>query len=124
MDLMSLIAPGSREFPVCRGYGCNQMEPDCVKAIFEWDEARNRINQDKHGISFEQARQAFADPNRLVFAGMDHTAGEERLFCLGVSNVGLITVRFTCWEKSILIFGASFWREGKGIFDTRRGSVH
>ena len=29
---------------------------------FEWDEAKNRANQRKHGLSFERARQAFDDP--------------------------------------------------------------
>jgi hypothetical protein len=29
---------------------------------FEWDEAKNRSNQRKHGISFEDASEVFRDP--------------------------------------------------------------
>lgn len=28
---------------------------------FEWDETKNRINQEKHGISFEEAQEVFDD---------------------------------------------------------------
>ena len=26
---------------------------------FDWDESKNRINRDKHGVSFEDAQEAF-----------------------------------------------------------------
>jgi uncharacterized DUF497 family protein len=29
---------------------------------FEWDQAKNLANQRKHGLSFEEAAQAFRDP--------------------------------------------------------------
>ena len=29
---------------------------------FEWDEAKNLVNQRKHGVSFEEATQVFRDP--------------------------------------------------------------
>ena len=29
---------------------------------FEWDEAKNRANKRKHGVSFEEASQVFEDP--------------------------------------------------------------
>lgn len=33
---------------------------------FEWDEAKNRSNQRKHGLSFELASQVFRDPLRIT----------------------------------------------------------
>jgi uncharacterized protein len=33
-------------------------------ARFEWDEKKNREDQAKHGVSFEPAQYAFADPDR------------------------------------------------------------
>lgn len=33
-----------------------------LNQIFEWDEAKNRSNQRKHGLSFEQAALVFQDP--------------------------------------------------------------
>jgi uncharacterized DUF497 family protein len=93
------------------------MELDDGNAVFEWDESKNRLNQYLYGISFEQARDAFADPNRLVFAGLDHITDEERLFCLGNAAGGLMTVRFTFLEQCIRICSAKCWRKGKGIYD-------
>jgi uncharacterized DUF497 family protein len=31
---------------------------------FEWDTDKDLLNQAKHGVSFQEARQAFEDPNR------------------------------------------------------------
>ena len=28
---------------------------------FEWDEHKNKINQEKHGVSFEEAEEVFDD---------------------------------------------------------------
>ena len=33
---------------------------------FEWDENKNTINKDKHGVSFEEARTVFYDEDALV----------------------------------------------------------
>jgi uncharacterized protein len=33
---------------------------------FEWDSTKEQANRRKHGISFEIARQVFADPDALV----------------------------------------------------------
>lgn len=84
----------------------------------------NCLNQDKHGVSFEQARHAFMDPNRLIFADLDHSTDEERFFCLGWTGSGVMTVRFTYRENRIRIFGAGYWRKGKGIYDNGRRSLH
>ncbi len=29
---------------------------------FEWNKDKNKLNQEKHGISFEEAKEVFADP--------------------------------------------------------------
>jgi uncharacterized DUF497 family protein len=92
--------------------------------IFEWDEAKNRLNQDKHGVTFEQARQAFTDPNRMIFEDLDHSIDEDRFFCLGQAGIGVMTVRFTYRDQRIRIFGAGYWRKGKGIYDNGRRSLH
>lgn len=81
---------------------------------YEWDEAKDRINQEKHGISFKQAQYAFDDPNRIIIRDLDHGQGvEERFFCLGKVEDGILTVRFTYRQKRIRIYGAGYWREGK-----------
>ncbi len=30
---------------------------------FEWDDGKNRINREKHGVSFEEAQTVFYDEN-------------------------------------------------------------
>ena len=52
---------------------------------FEWDESKNRTNQKKHGISFEEARTVFLDENARLIADPDHSGKEERFILLGLS---------------------------------------
>ena len=44
---------------------------------FEWDEAKNRVNQTKHGVRFEDAIRVFGDPLTLLFPDR-YVDGEER----------------------------------------------
>ncbi len=62
---------------------------------FEWDEAKNRFNQRKHGISFEEASQVFVDP--LVVSVRDRIVyGEERWQTIGdVGGCVLLIVAHT-----------------------------
>ncbi|MFZ1643804.1 MAG: BrnT family toxin [Candidatus Contendobacter sp.] len=49
---------------------------------FEWDEAKNRSNQYKHGVSFEVASLVFSDP--FALAALDRFEnGEERWQTIG-----------------------------------------
>ncbi len=40
---------------------------------FEWDESKNRANNKKHGISFEEAQIVFYDENALLIVDPDHS---------------------------------------------------
>ena len=60
----------------------------------------------------------------MIFADTDHSVDEERLSCLGMAGDGVMTVRFTYRAKRIRIFGAGYWRKGKGIYDHERRSLH
>ena len=61
----------------------------------EWDEDKNLINQEKHGVSFEKAQRAFDDPHRIIIRDLAHETGEQRFFCLGLVDGGVLTVRFS-----------------------------
>lgn len=100
------------------------MGADDVATRFEWDEAKNLINQTKHHVSFELARHAFADPNRVILADLDHSQNEKRFFCLGMVRGGVMTVRFTRRDGRIRIFGAGYWHKGKRIYEDGRHSLH
>jgi len=52
---------------------------------FEWDEAKARTNERKHGVNFEDAMLVFADPYALV--EQDRTVdGEVRWQTLGLAG--------------------------------------
>jgi uncharacterized DUF497 family protein len=84
---------------------------------FEWDEDKNLENQAKHGVSFEQAQQAFLDPHRVMFEDELHSTLEEtRYFCIAQIPGGIISVRFTYRGDTIRIFGAGFWRKYRKLY--------
>jgi len=39
---------------------------------FEWDEEKDRINFEKHGIHFKTAVKVFLDPNKLIREDEEH----------------------------------------------------
>jgi hypothetical protein len=86
---------------------------------FEWDEAKDRANQTKHGVSFEEAQEAFADPQHLIYPDVRHSQTEKRYFCLGMARGRILTIRFTIRGESIRIFGAGHWRKGVDEYEKR-----
>ena len=72
-----------------------------MKSIdFEWDEDKNRINQDKHKISFEEAKTVFYDLKALIIDDPDHSEKEDRFIILGLSKVANLLVVCHCYRKS------------------------
>ena len=53
--------------------------------IFAWDDRKDRENQRKHGVSFEEASTAFADENARLISDPDHSQNEDRFILLGFS---------------------------------------
>ena len=86
---------------------------------FEWEEKKNKDNQNKHGLSFDVAQYAFADPNRIIAEDLSHSDKEKRYYCFGKVNDGIITVRFTYRKNIIRIYGAGYWRKGKKIYEDK-----
>ena len=72
------------------------------------------VNQKKHGVSFEEAQNAFDDPKRIMIRDLDHEKGEKRFFCLGLVERDVLTVRFSYRRKRIRIYGAGYWRQRGG----------
>ena len=89
-----------------------------MKVKFEWDENKNQENIDKHGVPFELAQYAFADPKRVIAEDITHSQDEQRYYCFGKVDEGIITVRFTFRGKTIRIIGAGYWRRGRKIYET------
>ena len=89
------------------------------KARFEWDKNKDKENQTKHGVAFEVAQYAFADPNRIIAEDLSHSQKEKRYYCFGKVGDGIVTVRFTYRGNAIRIIGAGYWREGKKIYESK-----
>lgn len=91
---------------------------------FEWDEKKNILNQQKHGVPFEDAQYAFADNNRIIAIDKEHgNEREKRYFCFGKVSNEIITVRFTIRGNKIRIYGAGYWRKGKKIYE-KENKIH
>ena len=84
---------------------------------FEWDDAKDRENRSKHGVSFEMAQRAFSDAKRVIAEDLGHSQKEKRFYCFGRVGDGILTVRFTYRENRIRIFGAGYWRKGKALYE-------
>ena len=84
---------------------------------FIWDSEKERVNIDKHGISFVMAAKAFEDSRRKIYADSKHSKEEPRLFCIGKVEDRIITVRFIYRHDKIRIFGAGCWRRGVSYYE-------
>ena len=56
---------------------------------FEWDDEKNRINKQKHGISFETAVRVWDDTNHFILPDL-FAVDEERWIAIG--DIGFMTV--------------------------------
>jgi len=67
---------------------------------FEWDENKNTINKDKHGLSFEEAREVFYDDNAVLFDDPDHSIGEERFLIIGMLKSSKVCIVSHCYRDN------------------------
>lgn len=93
------------------------------RSDFDWDSAKDLINQEKHGVSFSLAQLAFLDHHRIILEDLEHSVDESRYYCLGKVTDGILTVRFTYRKRKIRIIGAGYWRRGKKIYE-RENKIH
>ncbi len=49
-----------------------------MSLAFEWNEAKAKINQKKHSISFEEAQTVFSDVSACIFNDEWHSSIEEQ----------------------------------------------
>ena len=59
---------------------------------FEWDPNKDRGNQEKHGISFEEAATVFDDELQITIPDPDHSIGELRYVTVGLTSSGRLIV--------------------------------
>ena len=73
--------------------------------LFEWDEAKNRTNIKKHGISFELASKVFLDENRIESYDFEHSDYEDRYYTIGKVETMLFVI-YTERKDSIRLISA------------------
>jgi uncharacterized DUF497 family protein len=62
------------------------------KTRFEWNPDKDAENQKKHGVPFSLAQYAFADSSRVIAEDTSHSETEQRYFCFGEVEGGILTV--------------------------------
>ena len=67
---------------------------------FDWDDKKNRINLEKHGITFEEASTVFFDDRALLFDDPVHSIDEDRFLLLGMSETAKICIVCHCYRES------------------------
>ena len=68
---------------------------------FEFDEAKSRMNADKHGIDFDQAMALWLDPQRVVAPARSRT--EPRSLVIGVLEGQFWTALVTHRDEAVRI---------------------
>jgi uncharacterized DUF497 family protein len=87
-----------------------------IELSFEWDEEKNRLNQERHGISFEDARFVFNDPKKVILPDLFHSGDEERWIAIGIVNNVLFVVYTERGEVIRLISARPATKAEKGIY--------
>jgi uncharacterized DUF497 family protein len=73
---------------------------------FEWDDAKARRNYVKHGVTFDTARMAFADPFMVEILDEREDYGEDRFLLIGMVQGELLSVIYTQREGRFRLISA------------------
>ena len=79
---------------------------------FEWDEEKDRINRQKHGISFETASYVFRDEYYIEMYDFEHSMDEDRYIAIGMVG-DLLFVVFTERGENIRLISARLATESE-----------
>lgn len=66
---------------------------------FSWDERKDKENQRKHGISFNEAKTVFYDEHARLTHDPDHSSEEDRFVLLGFSAALRMLVVCHCYRE-------------------------
>jgi uncharacterized DUF497 family protein len=74
---------------------------------YEWDPKKDRINREKHDVSFAEAATVFLDSHHITVLDEDHSIEEFRFRTIGhTASNRLVTVAHTDREDRIRIITA------------------
>ena len=64
--------------------------------IFNWNEHKAESNEQKHGVTFEEAATAFSDVDAQIYDDEGHSGAEERFVLLGYSKISRLLIVCHC----------------------------
>lgn len=75
--------------------------------LFEWDDKKAKINDHKHGVSFDEAQTVFTDDFSILIPDLEYSGDEDRLVIMGISHKRrLLVVIFTERGDNIRLISA------------------
>ena len=81
------------------------MKTEISDIIVEWDDYKNHLNFQKHGIRFETAALVFADDKRIEYFDKMHSIHEDRYIVLGCVH-GILFVVYTMRGETVRLISA------------------
>jgi len=82
---------------------------------FEWDERKARGNEQKHGVSFEEALTAFFDANARLIHDPDHSDEEDRYVLPGLSQRLRVLAVCHCYREEAGLIRIISARKADGL---------
>ncbi|MBQ3444409.1 MAG: BrnT family toxin [Selenomonadaceae bacterium] len=84
--------------------------------LFEWDDAKNKINKIKHGINFKTAARVFSDPYLIEEYDEEHSTDEDRWKIIGMVDDVLFVIYTNRDEKIRLISAREATEQERGRY--------
>ena len=86
---------------------------------FEWDPLKAATNRQKHGVEFQEAITAFADPHSITIPDPEHSIEEARFVLIGRSAIRrlLVVVHLERGERIRLISARLATRRERQIYE-------
>ena len=90
---------------------------------WEWDDAKNNSNIEKHGISFEEALQVFTDPDGIEKEDLAHSSPTQRRFWrTGSLKTGrIVTVVYVVQGNTTRLISAQERRRERREYERAKG---
>jgi uncharacterized DUF497 family protein len=74
---------------------------------FDWDEGNYEKNWIKHQVKAQEAEEAFADENKIVFLNIKHLDKEERFFLIGKTYTNrFLAIAYTRRDEKVRVISA------------------
>ncbi len=81
---------------------------------FEWDDAKDLLNQEKHGISFGEARRLFeSDVDYLEIFDSEHSDSEDRFIAICPIERRIVVIVYTERDEDIIRIIGARWANAR-----------